>query len=113
MKNINYKKLLPYLAAILVFLTITFAYLSPILEGKVFNQTDTVLSTATAKEIIDFRKAHPNEEPLWTNTMFGGMPAYVINMITPSTNIIAFFDNAMRLFSLPNPANLIFIYFIG
>ncbi len=113
MKNINFKKISPFIAAISIFLTVTFVYLSPILEGKQLNQAEIIKSTAASKEIIDFRKAHPGEEPLWTNSMYGGMPAYAINMQTPSNNIISFFDNVMRLFSLPMPANLIFIYFIG
>ena len=113
MKNINLKKYLPYLAAILIFLTITLAYLSPILEGKELKQGDTVKSNISAKEIIDFRKAHPNEEPLWTNAMYGGMPSYPISMLTPSNDIVSFFNDAMRLFSLPYPADIVFIYFIG
>ncbi|MFZ4399979.1 MAG: YfhO family protein [Bacteroidales bacterium] len=113
MKNINFKKLLPYLAAILIFLIVTLIYVSPLLEGKQLKQGDSVSWTGASKEIIDFRKAHPGEEPLWTNSMFGGMPAYMISILTPSNDIISFFGNAMRLFSLPHPANMIFIYFFG
>ena len=113
MKNINFKKLLPFIAAIFIFLTVSFAYLSPLLEGKQLKQAEVNKSIAASKEILDFRKSHPNEEPLWTNSMYGGMPAYSINMQTPSNNIISFLDNLMRLFTLPMPANLIFIYFIG
>ncbi|MCX6231369.1 MAG: YfhO family protein [Bacteroidetes bacterium] len=113
MKNINFKQMLPYLAAIIIFLIVTFAYLSPMLEGKQLRQGDTVSWTGAAKEILDFRKAHPGEEPLWTNSMFGGMPAYMISILTPSNNVVSFFDRALNLFSLPNPANFIFLYFLG
>jgi len=113
MKNIDLKKLLPYVAAIIIFLIVTFAYLSPLLEGKSLRQSDTMSWSGAAKEIMDFRKAHNGEEPLWTNSMFGGMPAYMISLLTPSNNIIAFFGSAMTLFSLPTPANMIFLYFLG
>lgn len=113
MKKIDFKKLLPYLAAIVIFLIVTLAYLSPIMEGKSLRQSDTMSWTGAAKEILDFRKANPGEEPLWTNSMFGGMPAYMISLLTPSNNIISFFERAMGLFSLPSPANMIFLYFIG
>ena len=113
MKNINFKNLLPYFAAIIIFLIVTLAYLSPIMEGKSLRQSDTMSWTGAAKEILDFRTANNGEEPLWTNSMFGGMPAYMISLLTPSNNIIAFFGNAMSLFSLPSPANMIFLYFIG
>ena len=113
MKNIDFKKLLPYLAAVVIFLIVTLAYLSPIMEGKSLRQSDTMSWTGAAKEILDFRKAHPGEEPLWTNSMFGGMPAYMISLLTPSNNIVSFFERAMGLFSLPSPANMIFLYFIG
>jgi hypothetical protein len=113
MKNINFKNLLPYFAAIIIFLIVTLAYLSPIMEGKSLRQSDTMSWTGAAKEILDFRTANNGEEPLWTNSMFGGMPAYMISLLTPSNNIIAFFGNAMILFSLPSPANMIFLYFIG
>jgi len=113
MKNINFKKLLPYLAAILIFLTVIFVYLSPLLEGKQLRQGDIVSWSGASKETADFRLSHPGEEPLWTNAMFGGMPAYMISLLTPSNDIISFFDKAMCLFVLPHPANMIFVYFIG
>ena len=113
MENLNFKKLLPYIAAVIIFLIVTFAYLSPLLEGKSLRQSDTMSWKGAAKEIIDFRQANKGEEPLWTNSMFGGMPAYMISLITPSNNIITFFEQLFRLFALPTPANMIFMYFLG
>ncbi len=113
MKNINFKILLPYLTAILIFLSVSLAYLSPLLEGKSLKQGDIVSWTGAAKETTDFRKVHPGEEPLWTNTMFGGMPTYMISLLTPSNDIISFFDKGFSLFAIPSPANMIFVYFIG
>jgi len=113
MEKIKFKKVLPYFSAVIIFLIITFVYLNPLLEGKMLQQGDTKGWRGAAKEIIDFRAKYNGEEPLWTNSMFGGMPAYMISVLTPSNNIIAFFDNLMHLFSLPNPANIVFVYFLG
>jgi len=113
MKKINFKVLLPYFSAIIIFLIVTFTYLSPLMEGKMLQQGDTKSWRGAAKEIIDFRIKYNGEEPLWTNSMFGGMPAYMISMLTPSNNIVGFFDKLMHLFSLPTPANMIFVYFLG
>ncbi|NVN96321.1 MAG: YfhO family protein [Bacteroidetes bacterium] len=113
MKNTYFKKLLPYLVAVLIFLTVIFSYLTPLLEGKSLRQGESISTTCASKELSDFRKAYPNEVILWTNSMFGGMPAYSISMSTPSNIVVSFFDDALHLFLLPNPANIIFIYFLG
>src|SRR3989338_4130443 len=48
-------------------------------KNYVFNQGDIVQHKGMAKEIVDFRKAHDDQEPLWTNAMFGGMPTYQVS----------------------------------
>ncbi len=113
MKNISFKTISPYVSAILIFIIITFAYLSPLMEGKRLKQNDTSVWTGAAKEIMDFRKTHNGEEPLWTGSMFSGMPAYQISMVTPSNNVTTFFENLFGLFFMPNPANMVFMYFLG
>ncbi len=110
MKNIDFKKLLPYFAAIVIFLIITMAYFSPLLEGKRMFQSDIVHHLGASKEIADFR-ASTGQEALWTNSMFGGMPAYQIS-VKYKTNLIGYLDNILTL-GLPHPANLVFLYFLG
>jgi hypothetical protein len=75
MKNINFKNLLPHLIAVVAFIVVTLAYLHPLLEGKVVYQGDITNFTGMSKELKDFREK-TGEEALWTNSMFGGMPAY-------------------------------------
>ena len=110
MKNIEFKKILPYLAAIVIFLVVTLAYFSPLLEGKKILQSDIVNFKGMSKEIADFR-AKTGEEPLWTNSMFGGMPAYQISA-SYTSNLIGHLDKVLTL-GLPHPANLVFLYFLG
>ncbi|HNW73636.1 MAG: YfhO family protein [Bacteroidales bacterium] len=110
MKNLDFKKLAPYLAAVVIFLIITFAYLTPLLEGKRLMQSDIIHFQGMSKEIVDYR-AKTGQEPLWTNSMFGGMPAYQIS--TKYTgNVLGYADKILSL-GLPHPANLVFLYFLG
>jgi hypothetical protein len=110
MKTPDFKKLLPYIGAILIFVVITLAYFSPLLEGKRILQSDIINFKGMSKEIVDFREK-TGTEPLWTNSMFGGMPAYQISA-SYTANKLGFIDKVMTL-GLPHPANLVFLYFIG
>lgn len=110
MKNFQLKKYLPYFTAIVIFLLITMIYFSPLFEGKKIYQSDIVNFTGMSKEIVDYRDK-TGKEPLWTNAMFGGMPAYQISVVYKA-NIIGFLDKILTL-GLPHPANLVFLYFLG
>ena len=110
MKNINLKAILPYGVAVAVFLSITIIYLSPLLEGKKLWQSDIAQHLGASKEIADFR-AQTGQEPLWTNSMFGGMPAYQVSTVYKG-NFIGYLDGLLTL-GLPHPANLLFLYLIG
>ena len=111
MKNIlPFKQILPYFAAILVFIILSFAFLNPILEGKRIKQSDITMFKGMSKEIVDFR-AENDSEPLWTNGMFGGMPAYQISTLYPG-NLMKTVDKVFRL-NLPTPVYLMFFYFLG
>jgi hypothetical protein len=110
MKKITLNQLAPYLAAIVIFITLTIVYFSPLLEGKKLKQQDIAQWKGMSKEIVDFR-AKTGEEPLWTNSMFGGMPAYQIS-VEYKANLVRYVDDVFKL-GLPHPAGLVFLYFIG
>jgi hypothetical protein len=110
MKNIRFKQALPYLSAIAIFVVITLAYFSPLLEGKSLKQSDITQWKGMSKEIIDYRDK-TGEEALWTNSMFGGMPAYQIS-VQYKGNILRYVDQLMQLY-LPQPAGMVFLYMIG
>ncbi len=103
-------KALPYLAAILVFLLLSLAYVSPVLEGRQLLQSDIVKFQGMSKEIADYR-AETGREALWTNAMFSGMPAFQISVVY-ANNIANFFHKVFTLW-LPRPADMIFLYFAG
>ena len=112
MKNlkIEWKPLRPYLAAIGLFLLMSIVYVHPILDGRQLLQPDIVKFLGMSNEIADFRE-HTGEEALWTNSMFGGMPAFQISTLW-KYNISDFFHNLFTLW-LPHPADMIFLYFAG
>ncbi len=110
MNNRFFKKAAPYLVALLVFLSITVVYFSPLFEGQRLKQHDIAMYKGMSKEIIDFR-AKTGEEPLWTNSMFGGMPAWQIS-VDYKDNLFRYVDRIIRL-GLPQSAGYVFLYFLG
>lgn len=110
MKNINFKKLIPIVSAIAIFVVITYGYFSPMLKGKVILQHDMVSVQGMAKEANDFRDKY-HEEPLWTNSMFGGMPAYLISIRSPGS-LIVHVKTALS-FGMPPTTMLVFNYMLG
>ncbi len=109
MDNLLFKKALPHLTAVLLFLLLPAIYFSPQIEGKKLSQHDTNTATGMAKEITDYNKTH-SDLALWTNSMFGGMPAYLIglptySMITPIYMLTTLFDW--------RPISFVFLYLIG
>lgn len=108
--NSPFKKYLPYIAAIVVFAVVTLIYFKPLLSGKEISQHDIMQAKGMSKEIGDFREKE-NTEPLWTNSMFGGMPAYQVSTLYPG-NWLGKLDQAFKLF-LPHPSGYIFLCFAG
>ncbi len=106
----DYKKYLPYAAAIAIFAILTLIYFKPLLSGKELRQHDIAMHKGMSKEIADYRDKH-HSEPLWTNSMFGGMPAYQVSTKYPG-NWLTALDNLFKLY-LPLPGGYLFLYFLG
>ncbi len=104
------KSWIPYPVAIALFVILSIAYASPLLQGRVLVQQDIIKFQGMAKEIADFRQ-ETGEEALWTNSMFGGMPAFQISVVY-ANNIANYLHEIMTL-GLPRPADMIFLYFAG
>src|SRR4051812_40384769 len=79
MKQINFKQLLPHLAAIVIFLLLSVFFTKPALEGKVVQQSDVIQWKAMAQQSYEYKEKH-GHFPKWTNSMMGGMPAYQITL---------------------------------
>ena len=108
----NLKKYLPHLIAVAAFVAVSLFYFSPLIDGKKqIQQSDISQFKGTAQEIADFRKDHNGEEPIWTNSMFGGMPAYQIS-VQYHNNLMKYVDQLFQLW-LPFPIGYVFLYFVG
>jgi hypothetical protein len=105
-----WRKVFPFATAILVFVLITIAYFNPLLEGKKLDQHDITMWKGMSKEIIDFREDN-KAEPLWTNSMFGGMPAWQISVVYTG-NLMRYVKKIVT-FGLPYPLSAVFMYFLG
>ena len=105
----NFKRILPHLAVLVLFVVASLAYFYPVMQGKTIFQSDIVQYTGMAKQQNDFRK-QTGEETYWTNSAFGGMPTYQLGAKYPH-NYIKKLDLTLRF--LPRPADYLFLYFIG
>ncbi|MGD0583688.1 MAG: hypothetical protein ABR974_12190 [Bacteroidales bacterium] len=94
-----FKTAMPHLVAVFIFLIITLIYFYPVLEGKVIQSNDGTVARNASKEISDYRNKF-GSEPLWTNAMFSGMPAYLISARFPG-NLMRFADAALKIIKMP------------
>lgn len=108
--KINFKSWLPHILAIVLFAIIAVIYFLPTLQGKAILQPDINNFLGAAKEIIDFRGRF-HTEPLWTNSMFGGMPAFQVSTQYPANLVHYLFLLLIKW--LPFPAGVVFLYCLG
>jgi hypothetical protein len=99
-----------HLAIVAAFLVICFVYFSPVLQGKAPAQSDVIQSKAMQKEIMEYKEID-GKGPLWTNQMFGGMPAYQIWVQYAYNG--ATYGIALITKALPNPVGTVLLLLIG
>src|SRR5690606_10438797 len=99
-----------HFAVIGIFIVISFIYFAPAWQGKSLMQQDVIQAQAMAREIVEF-KDKDGKGPLWTNSMFSGMPSYQIWVSYPKnilTHVTRFFKTVF-----PNPIDTVLFYLIG
>ncbi|RIW17536.1 hypothetical protein D0X99_05945 [Algoriphagus lacus] len=110
--QINFQKdLLPHLLGIVLFYAIVVLYFSPmVFDGKIIFQSDILQWEGSAKAVMDYREK-TGEQALWTNSMFGGMPAYFVSLEFPGdiTNALI----SVLTLGLPHPINGLFFGMLG
>jgi len=99
-----------HLAVIGIFIAITFLYFTPAWQGKVLYQHDVLQAQAGQKEILDI-KARDGDTPLWTNSMFSGMPAYQVLIELPNNLTTHLLHGFKALF--PHPIDVVLLYLLG
>ena len=111
MNKIDFKKFLPYVVAIAIFVTLALIYCAPMLDGKVPSQGDITNWKGMSNEARTFAE-ETGHNSLWTNSMFGGMPTYQIRLTTTSSTILKALRNVYTLFMGSTWAHLL-AYFFG
>lgn len=95
---------------LVLFLIVSFTGFFPQIEGRVLNQHDTRQFDAMSRDIRQCRK-ECDRDPQWTGAMFGGMPAYMINIKYDSQIIKRITDTVTS--AVHSPAGMIFFAMVG
>ncbi|MEI6947708.1 YfhO family protein [Paraflavisolibacter sp. H34] len=101
MKKGFFQKALPHIVAVVIFLIVAVLYCKPVLEGKVVNQHDVLGWKGMAQQSIEY-KERTGHFPLWTNSLFSGMPAYTV-AFEPAMNPPTLYLTYLLNFGLPKP----------
>mgnify|MGYP000228706850 CR=1 FL=1 len=107
----NWKRIAPHLLAVGVFLIITVMYCRPALEGKVLQQSDVLNWKGMAQGSFEYKEKN-GHFPLWTNTLFGGMPTYQVAIDPPNPVSLMYIHKIITLF-LPSPFCFFFLMCIS
>lgn len=106
-----WQRVQPHAIAIGIFFIISCIYCLPALQGLIVSQLDATGWKGMAQQSIAFYEKH-GYYPLWTNSMFSGMPAFQI-LIGSTTNITIAWLHHLFLLFLPEPAGLFFLSCLG
>lgn len=112
MKKIDFAKhVLPHGIALAVFLVVTFFFFNPVFfENKALNQGDIQQWEGSSKSMRDFRE-QTGEEPLWSESMFSGMPGYLVN-VEWGNKVVGYLKSVLA-FKLPHPICNIYLAFLS
>lgn len=107
----TFKTLTPHLTAVIIFYLLNIIIYWPLFfEDKVMNQNDVIQGKSANQEINEFRE-QTGEEALWTNSMFSGMPAYLIN-VQWSGELLKYIPRTVEKI-IPTPASHTFIAMVS
>ena len=99
-----------HLIILLGFIVIGFAYMSPLLDGKVLSQHDMTQDSGMSKELKDYHE-ETGEHSQWTNSMFSGMPGFHVGPTGAKTTVFKALAKVFRLgFGFSNPFANFFVY---
>ena len=105
--NINFKKILPHIIAVVIFLLVAVIFCKPAIEGKVVFQHDLQGWRGMVQQSVEFKEKY-GHYPLWTNSLFSGMPAFQIAMQGTQPVSMVYLEKVISL-GLPQPINFFFV----
>ncbi len=107
MKKFDFKIILPHLIAVVIFLIVAVIYCKPALQGKVVEQRDIQGWRGMSQQSVEFKEKF-GYYPLWTNSMYSGMPAYQIAFDSRTHIQVGYIDQLITL-GLPKPISFFFL----
>lgn len=109
----DFKKIWPYLLALVVFVGVAGIYMSPsLIDGKIIASSDGIQGRGACHESWEYLDAH-GESAWWTGSMFSGMPTYQVggNQYAKDVWLKPFKD--FMLWGHSNVFAIVFIYLIA
>lgn len=101
----DYKKLMPHVIAVLVFLAASAFFGRPALQGNVLSQHDVLGWKGMAQNSFE-QKEKTGQFPLWNTHLFSGMPNYQVAM--DSKSVLPDLNKVFTL-GLPKPISFFFL----
>lgn len=111
MKRINFlQDVVPHIVAIAVFSIVTLFFFKPVFfDNRVIDQHDITQFKGSAQSIVEYRE-QTGEEALWAESMFSGMPAYLIS-VQWGNQAVSYVKKIMS-FGMPNAIANIYVSFV-
>lgn len=108
----DFKKIWPYLLALVVFVGVAGIYMSPsLLDGKIIASSDGIQGRGACHESWDYLEEH-GESAWWTGSMFSGMPTYQVGGNQYAKDVWLKPFKAFMLWGHSNVFAIVFIYLI-
>ena len=102
-----FKSALPHIIAVAIFAIVAIIYCKPALEGKVLQQSDITQWKGMAQDAFSYKEKF-GYTPLWSNSMFGGMPAYQTTGVGGFEYSVGWINQLLTL-GLAEPISLFFL----
>ncbi|MDR3716557.1 MAG: YfhO family protein [Puia sp.] len=102
-----FKAALPHIIAVGIFLIVAVVYCKPALDGKVVFQHDMLGYKGMVQQSLEYKDKY-GHFPLWTESMFSGMPAYNIAMEAKYKLSIGYLSYVLT-WGLPKPISFFFL----
>lgn len=100
-----------HFTAVGIFLIVGLVFFNLQLKGYGLKQHDIQQYIGSSNEIADFREQNNGQEPLWTNSMFGGMPATQVSILHEGNWFSKVIIGYMR--TIPSPMGVVILYMLG
>lgn len=101
----SYRNMATALGALALFFALAVLYFAPQLGGETLLQHDVQQYEGMSRDILENREA-TGEDAQWTGRMFGGMPAYLINVKYPAQAVKGTLGKAVKI--IDTPASFLF-----